>query len=305
MRTARRCCGLLIGPLSFFSLETHAAVQDVLPSDFAPSATLITFDETGTTELPSIPGVSFPYDIGVVVPLPQHYVAGAADSAHFQRPYDPQYGIAAYSNLVGSSGYSDLAIDFESPVAAIGGWLAPSTYYDTAHVIDFRVLDAAGNLLGHRVVELSADPILDPFRFVGLGATAGIRRAEWRIVGDVMREGGFSVDNVTFGDLRPVPLPAAGVLFGSAMGGVFAFRRRGRSGLPGDDEGARGEQDRGQGAEPGAHRARWRTNLRIRVESDPIGIDGTDELDQLKSEVSIERLVVTAGMEIRSSWART
>lgn len=70
MRTARRCCGLLIGPLSFFSLETHAAVQDVLPSDFAPSATLITFDETGTTELPSIPGVSFPYDIGVVVPLP-------------------------------------------------------------------------------------------------------------------------------------------------------------------------------------------------------------------------------------------
>jgi len=194
--------------LSLTTAATNAATFEIDATAFAPSANVITF-ETGDTGLTYPPGVSqFVEDSVSGLPRGAHWFNGSFSFVNLRRQPNPAFGLQAFGNLVSAPGYSDLAIVFASPVQAVGGWLAPDALGTTAHVIDFRVLGATGNVLGSTTVTLSTDylnQLNDAFRFAGLASTDGIYRAEWRIVGDTTNEGFFSVDNVTFGAIVPIP----------------------------------------------------------------------------------------------------
>ncbi len=206
MRTAAKCMAVVC--LSGFTVAS-AATTPITPSDFLPGASVIGF-ETGSTGLPTVPGVTFLRES----PDPQWFSAtGAFIDAFFEEQ--------VMTNLV-SSTFSDVAIEFATPVQAVGAWVGKvenflSEYPD---VLDVRVLDSLGNELAATTVDLPFPERGDNPLFVGYRSDAGIARIEW-LGGD---SGFFGADNVTYGDA--VPEPTTGLLLVAGAAAWFCRRRR-------------------------------------------------------------------------------
>jgi hypothetical protein len=176
-----------------------AAVTTIAPGDFLPSPGVITF-ETGSTGLPSVPGVS----------LLNTGQFGA--SASF---YNGFFGNQVMANLVGTT-FTDLGAVFASPVQAVGAWMGkiPNFLNTHAPAVTVKIYDASTTLLYENSVVLpnvGTTPV-----FFGARSTTPIARIEW-LGNDT---GFFAVDNVTYGNA--VPEPAALLL----LAPLLALRRR-------------------------------------------------------------------------------
>ncbi len=177
------------------------------PGDFLPGATVIDF-ETGSTALPSVPGVTFPSTSPLMLP----WFGG---SALFGSP--ALFGAQSYTNL-SSLTHSDLAIVLDSPAPAVGAWVGQNvgTATDVATMLTVAVFDASDVLLEQVTVALP--PKTQPGFFVGFARSEGIARVEWQ----GGNTGFFSVDDITFG---VIPEPSTALLLAGGLA-LVALRRR-------------------------------------------------------------------------------
>src|SRR5262245_31741306 len=206
----RRIWFVVIALVIVGSTEVRADLIAITPSDFAPSAQVITF-ETGSTGLPTVPGVTFLF---TTPSLTQWYGSSANFSGFF--------GAQGWSNLV-STTYSDLGIGFATPVQAIGGYVGRIPNFTGQHppAVGVELFDGPLTSLG--TASIALPPAFDsPVVF---GFTADSPIARFRMTGN--NSGFFSVDNFTFGSLQTqaVPEPSTlalaligvGVLLGGRM----------------------------------------------------------------------------------------
>ena len=197
--------------------ETRANIIAVSPSDFAPSAQVITF-ETGTTALPTVPGVTF---LDTPSSDISPWYGGSATLS------DGFFGNQNWANLV-SATYSDLGIQFATPVQAIGGYVGNIPNFLNQHptAVTVQLFDSSLTSLG--TVSVSLPPTLNSPVFFGFTADAPIAR--FRMTGN--NTGFFGVDNFTFGSLKAqgVPEPGSTLVFGLiGAGTVFSLRRSKRA----------------------------------------------------------------------------
>lgn len=109
--------------------------------------------------------------------------------------------------------FSDLAIEFLAPQAAVGAWIgiAPNNFLGLVpSSIQTTIYDENSVALASKTLDFSAS---DEPVFVGFEAAAGIARIEWR-GGD---KGFFGIDNVMYLPLTPVPLPPSIALLLSSL----------------------------------------------------------------------------------------
>lgn len=201
---------LLFLGLGLAAGKTHAVPISL--EDFSSSAAIIDF-EGPTTALPVIPGVTFPQEGPINGP------GWFASTTSFTNTF---FGNKVFANLV-SSAFSDLAIEFATPVQAVGGWVGQLRNFLTANpeTITFSIFGANG-LLEEVEVLLPVLGFSTP-AFVGLRSDAGITRVEWRNG----NTGFFGVDNVIYG-AAAVPEPQTWLLTLAGLGllGFVASRSR-------------------------------------------------------------------------------
>ena len=137
-------------------------------SQFSSSDPVITF-ETGSTALPSIPGVQF-----------------AGGDATFSDNSYQCFG----NQYFGDVNEENLDIYFSSPQQAVGAYLVQDYDYGTG--VKEIAYDQSNN-----VIETESASFGYPLVFLGIGEpTAQIYHVEWQIIGN---EAYFGVDNVTYG----------------------------------------------------------------------------------------------------------
>jgi hypothetical protein len=211
LKLMRKVIAFVLLPLSFLTAGAHAS-QIITPGSFVNNPSIISF-ETGTTGLPTVPGVPFLNEGGN---WPGWFV-GSANSSGF-------FGRQGWSNLVSLS-YSDLGLRFAVPQQAVGAWLGiiPNFTNTTPDVVEVRFLDSLNNVLASLPTALPqsfGSPV-----FVGILANEGITRVEF-LGGNT---GFFGVDNVTFGTAQVsavVPEPGSAFLVTAALLIGAAVRRR-------------------------------------------------------------------------------
>ncbi len=183
---------------------------------------MITF-ETGTTMLPSIPGITF-----LFTPPSQTspWFDGAAEFDHF---FFGNFGQQNWQNQV-SGTFSDLGIDFASPVQGIGGWVGkvPNflNEYPTQVVVDLY----NSSLVSLGTATITLNPTVNVPVFFGFTADQPIAR--FTISGNIPGNpsGFFGVDNFTYGPV--IPEPSSLVMGTTGLLTILAARRisrRGRS----------------------------------------------------------------------------
>jgi len=207
------------------SASASAATYSITPDDFGPDASVITF-ETGTTQLPRIPGVTFKEDGSMI---PGTHFNGTATFIRSPQIDPAFFGQQLFSNTWWSApGYSNLGIVLPDGTHSVGAWIGTSfgasSQFSKAEQIAVRILDANNQLLASTIVDASKTTAADPFLFVGFASDTEIRTIEWLIVGDTRQLGIFGVDNVTFSPTA-VPLPPATALFLSGLS-LIAYATR-------------------------------------------------------------------------------
>lgn len=186
-----KCLALAVVAILSALPVCHAS--QVYSFQFSSTDPVINFN-TGTTALPTIPGVQF---------------AGGDDSFS-NGGFGPQY----FGNLVGAGGYSYLDIYFSQPVQAVGADLVSATPSVTG------VTEVVFNQSGTQLESESA-PMSAGFLGVGEGANQ-ISRVEWRY----SSPGFFGVRNVVYGTLVPEPSTGALVFLGLTVAGCRRMARR-------------------------------------------------------------------------------
>lgn len=162
--------------------------------------------ETGSTALPSVPGVTLaPYGFG-------------ADSTFST----VLFGRQVYGNISGPGGYSDLFASFSPLVTEVGAWGRRFSSSSGPTQLTVNVYGPTNNLLETAILS-NTTPTPS---FVGFIEPQGISKVEW-LGGN---QGFFAIDNITYGG-PPVPEPTAGavcaVCAATALSGATARRRRG------------------------------------------------------------------------------
>jgi len=199
-------------PIRMLELEGDLQVQPLDPPGyFAPGFQVIDF-EFGVSTLPDdLPGVTF---VRTPPNTPEPWFAGTAGGGG--RIFGGQF----FGNLYSGS-YSNLGIEFDPPVQAVGGWIRNiPAYPDEAQSVETLRISAylsSGALLEQRIVGLPAADA--PPVFEGFSAPEGIARIEW----SSDDSGGFGVDDVIHGNLQAPEVPALshvarGVLAALLMG---------------------------------------------------------------------------------------
>jgi hypothetical protein len=165
--------------LGLMACSTNATVVSSTASFLGPDS-VITF-ETGTTALPSVPGVTLtPY--------------GNADSTFST----VLFGSQVYGNASTAGGYTDLYAIFSPPITEVGAWGRRFSVGSGPTQLQVNVYGTSNNLLeGGSLSMLSPSP-----SFVGFVDPQGISKIEW-LGGNT---GFFAVDNITFGG-QPVQTP--------------------------------------------------------------------------------------------------
>jgi hypothetical protein len=181
-------CTLLAIAAASPAVNVQGEITPINPSDF-DNPQIITF-ETGSTELPHIPGVTF------LDTPPSDTMPWYGGSCNF----DGFFGMQGWSNLV-SSTYSELGLQLATPVQAVGGyvgWIPNFTMQNPATVL-VELFDASHVSLG--TAQITLTPAYNSPVFFGFTASEPI--AGFRMTGN--NTGFFSVDNFTYGALVPEP----------------------------------------------------------------------------------------------------
>lgn len=183
--------------LMFVPLNALGDFFEVTDDQFTADSTVVDF-ETGSTGLPSVPGLSFLME---GIPSSPDWFAGSGN-------FDGFFGQQGWSNLV-STNFSNLGVAFDSPVQAFGGWFGqiPDFLNSNPPQIEVRAFDGNSDLLFSTIVDLNAE-FEDPV-WIGFGSNDLISRAEFR-VSQFPEDGFFGVDNFTFGSV--VPEPSSGLV---------------------------------------------------------------------------------------------
>jgi hypothetical protein len=203
--------------------ECRAGLIPISASQFAPDAQVIGF-ETGTTALPTIPGVTFLSTSSTSYP----WYGGGAEFDSF----GPAFGSQTWENFLGGNQstiiYSGLGLDLATPVQAIGGYVAkvPNSNNLSPSQVVVELFDSSMNSLGTSTITLNVTDNVPVF----FGFTASAPIATFTIVAPTPGAGFFGVDNFTYGSLQSVPEPSSLVLAGMAtVAGLGIWsRRRGR-----------------------------------------------------------------------------
>lgn len=185
--------------LAAFGSQVLAVTVAIQPSDFLPSAQVLTF-ETGSTTLPSAPGVTYLDDRA------QGASTFFASNGSFN---DAFFGEQIMANLV-STEFSDMGLEFSPPVQAVGAWFGKIDNFlnQNPDKITFRAYGASGELLASTDVELSYPQQGDEPVFAGFRSDRWISRVTW--LGN--DQGFFGVDNVMYGVAVPEPASASMLL---------------------------------------------------------------------------------------------
>jgi hypothetical protein len=187
-----------------------AVAVQIESNSFAAGATLVDF-EGDDSALPTVPGIQFirAGSSGAA----EGWFAGGASSHGGEL-----FGERALSGLAFRGNFSSVGVVFTNAVEAAGAWVSglASSRFGQANVLTISAFDAAGTLVDQAEVELGLESM-----FVGFHALEGIARLEWS--GD--NEGYFGVDNLTAGQLAPMPEPGTAALVGLGLLGLAAVRR--------------------------------------------------------------------------------
>lgn len=244
---------LALGPLG--ATNARAAMINLGPGSFAPSAPVITFDEVplGTVN-PTFDFTGVPGPGNVTVSFAGHFVGQAAGAGPIfpqmvtlidhtptgplaLDPASPGTVTATDSapgatspGLSGSPTFNGpISVLFSVPVAGVG---LKGGSFDTVNSTTIEAYDGNGAVLG-RITNTTTG-----FELYGIADSGGasvIKGLSLFITGSELI--GFQIDDVTFeaGDVvnpTPVPEPATLVLFGSGLAGLLAVargRKRGSS----------------------------------------------------------------------------
>jgi hypothetical protein len=212
--------GFVIVTLASVGASTaRADLIAIGPGDFAPDVQVITF-ETGSTGLPTVPGVTFLQ----TTPSFSPWFGSSANFTGF-------FGAQGWSNVVSVS-YSDLGIDFATPVQAIGGYVGRIPNFAGQHPPEVIVELFDSTLTSLGTASITLPPAFNSPVFFGFTADSPIAR--FRMTGN--NSGFFGVDNFTFGALQTqiIPEPQALSLAAIGVGLLCAARataRRFRSSL--------------------------------------------------------------------------
>lgn len=205
--------GSLLAFTTLIPVYSNASISQVNSTYFATAQT-INF-ETGISQvLPIVEGVRF-----IQETYPSNFF-GTAGSGLF--------GVLGYTNIVvdpyGTPGFSDLAIEFNRPMTAVGGWIGNISNFlnRDAPLVKVSVFDQGYKLLAERDIDLLTS---GASVFLGFTSDSGIGRIEWR----GLNGGFFSVDNVVLISPSPIPVPAAWVLFLSGSFIVYLLPKRGKA----------------------------------------------------------------------------
>jgi hypothetical protein len=210
----RRTALVMLALVMAGSTGARGALIAVGQSEFADGATVITF-ETGTTGTPTVPGMTFLETSLISSP----WYRGSAIFTGF-------FGDQSWSNNVNATTYSELGVDFATPVQAIGGYVGRIWNIRDMHPssVVIELFDSALVSLG--TASISLPTALGSPVFFGFTADRGISRI--RISGN--NAGFFAVDNFTFGPLQPAAVPEPSALALAVIGlGVLAGGRMARA----------------------------------------------------------------------------
>ncbi len=203
--------------------ECRGSITAITASQFAPGASVIDF-ETGTTALPTVPGVTF-------LSTPSTSFPWYGGTAAFNSFIGSGFGSQTWENELGGNAntiiYSGLGLSLTTPVQAIGGYVAmvPNFKNTSPSSVVVELFDSSHNSLGTDTITLN--PTINVPVFFGFTASAPI--ATFTIGASTPGAGFFGVDNFTYGALLPsVPEPTSFVLAGTAalVGLALRLRRR-------------------------------------------------------------------------------
>jgi hypothetical protein len=197
--------GLVVFGAAQIFLTPDAAAALIIPrSDFATNDRVITF-ETGTTELPTVSGVSFD-------PGPQD-----AGDATFVGSNFHAFGNQYFGNLHVGSNYTYLAIAFSTPQPAVGAFLLRASNGPLTSLIS-TVFGPNGQPIDSTTTPLAAfGAPSSQLPFVGYYQPAGISEIEWSY--PTGQASFFGVDSVVFG--AAVPEPDSALLCAIGLFGLF------------------------------------------------------------------------------------
>jgi hypothetical protein len=158
--------------------------------NFAPGATVEDFENLPGPALPDVPNLQFVRTSGGEL----QWFKGKV------REEGSLFGEAYMINVATSTTYADMAIEFETPVEAVGAWVkkVPNFRDESPAIITLVAVDPYLNTIRRRVIlpEVDEEP-----RFFGFSSEDGIVRFEW--LGNDL--GWFGVDEITFGAFAPRP----------------------------------------------------------------------------------------------------
>ncbi len=208
------CCLTLVRMLE---LEGDLEVTPVDPPGHFAGFHLIDFESA--SGLPGdLPGVTF---VNTPKSDPDGWISGSSSWG------GRIFGARHFGNLY-SGDYSELAIDFDPPVGAVGGWIRNVPQFPdeglSVEVLRVSAYGPSGQLLEERTVDLpaaDAPPVFESF-----SAAGGIARIRWSSDG----AGHFGVDDIVYGDPSAQAVPAlslpAQVVLALLLAGVGAGMRR-------------------------------------------------------------------------------
>ena len=132
---------------------------------------------------------------------------GFGDNGNWDDRLGPMAGL--------NSGDGTMTFEFAAPVSGVGGFLNWDPSYASSNPASIAVYDTKGHLIESQSVSFWTDKTTNSGRFMGFMEDKPIISK-------------FTLTNASIGivNLKTVPVPMSGWLFGSALIGLAAFSRR-------------------------------------------------------------------------------
>jgi hypothetical protein len=203
----------LFALLALATVQAHASTTQVDATYFATKSQMIDFETGEYQQPPNVPGVQFAQEV-----FPSTFYGSRSGGL---------FGTYGYANIVsdpyGNPKFTDLAINFTTPVSAVGAWVGDIWNFlgSNESLVTVSLFDTNHNLLAQNDVNLSG--IGTPV-FLGFSSSENIGRIEWN--GE--NGGFFAVDNLMFDQISAVPNPSAWMLFAAGLVVIRLMPKRAR-----------------------------------------------------------------------------